>query len=46
MIGRMIRACGADDVVPLGSLFRKLRFQMIADTSVDTGLKEQQFRRF
>jgi hypothetical protein len=31
MIGRMIRACGADDVVPLGSLFRKLRFQMIAD---------------
>jgi hypothetical protein len=32
MIGRMIRACGADDVVPLGLLFRKLRFQMIADT--------------
>jgi hypothetical protein len=33
MIGRMIRACGADDVIPLGSLFRKLRFQTIADTT-------------
>jgi hypothetical protein len=27
MIGRMIRAFGADDVVPLGSQFGKLRFQ-------------------
>jgi len=28
MIGRMIRACGADDVSPLGSLFKKRRFLM------------------
>ncbi|HZM09860.1 MAG TPA: hypothetical protein VFC15_06580 [Candidatus Limnocylindrales bacterium] len=26
------RAFGADDVAPLGPKFRKLRFQMIADT--------------
>jgi hypothetical protein len=31
MIGRMIRACGADDVAGLRLAFRKLRFQMIAD---------------
>jgi hypothetical protein len=34
MIGQMIRACGADDVAPLGSKSRKLRFQMIADRVV------------
>jgi hypothetical protein len=33
MIGRMIRAFGADDVVCLGQEFKKRRFQMIADTS-------------
>jgi hypothetical protein len=32
MIGRMIRACGADDVAALRPKFRKLRFQMIADS--------------
>jgi hypothetical protein len=32
MIGRMIRASGADDVVSLGQRFKKRRFQMIADT--------------
>jgi len=31
MIGRMIRACGADEVSPLGSLFKKRRFLMITD---------------
>ena len=33
MIGRMTGAFGADDVVSLGAQFRKLRFQMIADTN-------------
>jgi len=31
MIGRMISAFGADDVVGSRPKFRKLRFQMIAD---------------
>ena len=34
MIGRMIRACGADDVAGRRTKFRKLRFQMIADQSL------------
>jgi len=32
MIGQMIRAFGADDVAGTRPKFRKLRFQMIADT--------------
>jgi hypothetical protein len=32
MNGRMIRAFGADDVARLRLVFRKLRFEMIADT--------------
>jgi len=32
MIGRMIRAFGADDIANPRTTFRKLRFQMIADT--------------
>jgi hypothetical protein len=28
------RAFGADDVAPLGPKFRKLRFQMIADSDI------------
>jgi hypothetical protein len=32
MTGRMIRAFGADDVARLRLVFKKLRFQMIADT--------------
>jgi hypothetical protein len=35
MIGRMIRAFGADDVVSLGQKFKKRRFQMIADSQAD-----------
>ncbi len=31
MIGRMIRAFGADDIANPRTTFRKLRFQMIAD---------------
>jgi hypothetical protein len=34
MIGRMIRACGADDVAGGRTKFRKLRFQMIADSDI------------
>jgi len=33
MIGRMIRAFGADDIATLEPNFRKPRFQMIADTT-------------
>jgi hypothetical protein len=36
MIGRMIRAFGADDVVCLGQKFKKRRFQMIADSQTST----------
>jgi len=32
MIGRMIRAFGADDIANPRTTFRKLRFQMIADS--------------
>jgi hypothetical protein len=32
MIGRMIRAFGADDVARFRLRFRKLRFQMITDS--------------
>ena len=41
MIGRMIRASGADDVAPLGSQFRKLRFKMIADTRPEDDAQER-----
>jgi hypothetical protein len=35
MIGRMIRAFGADDIAPVEPPSEKLRFQMIADTLAD-----------
>jgi len=41
MIGRMIRAFGADDIANPRTTFRKLRFQMIADTRcAERGIKE------
>jgi hypothetical protein len=39
MTGRTIRASGADDVGPPRLTFRKLRFLMIVDTSLDEVLR-------
>jgi hypothetical protein len=38
MIGQMICAFGADDVAAPRPMFRKLRFQMIADSSGRAGV--------
>jgi hypothetical protein len=36
MIGQMIAPAAADDVSPVGQMFTKLRFQMIADIVTDS----------